>query len=142
MGCVRVLDLKFLVFLFFLMKGMWNLASALMIVDMEKTQIGCKDTLSFRSTLIQWLNSEFDALKFLFFRITYRHFYNWFLGCLWTQVILKPDPGNSQDLFIRSLSALGSNITWFNILWTTGNRLYSSVSLLFLFWFSVISVHK
>ncbi|CAI8606694.1 unnamed protein product [Vicia faba] len=25
------------------------------------------------------------------------------------QVILKPDPGNSQDLFIRSLSALGSN---------------------------------
>lgn len=24
------------------------------------------------------------------------------------QVILKPDPGNSQDLFIRSLSALGS----------------------------------
>lgn len=28
---------------------------------------------------------------------------------VWTamQVILKPDPGNSQDLFIRSLSALG-----------------------------------
>lgn len=25
------------------------------------------------------------------------------------QVILKPDPGNSQDLFIRSLSALGSH---------------------------------
>ncbi|MCH96714.1 hypothetical protein A2U01_0017703, partial [Trifolium medium] len=25
-------------------------------------------------------------------------------------VILKPDPGNSQDLFIRSLSALGSNM--------------------------------
>lgn len=24
------------------------------------------------------------------------------------KVILKPDPGNSQDLFIRSLSALGS----------------------------------
>ncbi|CAI0446273.1 unnamed protein product [Linum tenue] len=27
------------------------------------------------------------------------------------QVILKPDPGNSQDLFIRSLSALGINIS-------------------------------
>ncbi|CAN1145917.1 Glycine--tRNA ligase, chloroplastic/mitochondrial 2 [Linum perenne] len=26
------------------------------------------------------------------------------------QVILKPDPGNSQDLFIRSLSALGINV--------------------------------
>uniref|UniRef100_A0A7C9EYD9 glycine--tRNA ligase n=2 Tax=Opuntia streptacantha TaxID=393608 RepID=A0A7C9EYD9_OPUST len=26
------------------------------------------------------------------------------------QVILKPDPGNSQDLFIRSLSALGVNV--------------------------------
>lgn len=26
-----------------------------------------------------------------------------------SQVILKPDPGNSQDLFIRSLSALGND---------------------------------
>lgn len=29
------------------------------------------------------------------------------------QVILKPDPGNSQDLFIRSLSALGSVVMSF-----------------------------
>lgn len=36
----------------FFMLGMWNLASALMIVDMEKTQIGSKDTLNFRSSLL------------------------------------------------------------------------------------------
>lgn len=41
----------------FMMKGMWNLASALMIVDMEKTQIGSNDTLNFRSSLVSCLNS-------------------------------------------------------------------------------------
>jgi hypothetical protein len=33
---------------------------------MEKTQIGSKGTLNFRSTLIHCLNSEFDIIKFLF----------------------------------------------------------------------------
>nr|GLL25620.1 glycine--tRNA ligase, chloroplastic/mitochondrial 2 isoform X1 [Ipomoea trifida] len=31
------------------------------------------------------------------------------------QVILKPDPGNSQDLFIRSLSALGYDATYYHV---------------------------
>lgn len=64
MGNVRVLDLKFTVFLFFPTKGMWNLASALMIVDMEKTQIGSKNTLNFRLSLMLCLNSEFEVLIF------------------------------------------------------------------------------
>lgn len=64
MGNARVLDLKFTVFLFFSTKGMWNLASALMIVDMEKTQIGSKNTLNFRLSLILCLNSEFEVLIF------------------------------------------------------------------------------
>ncbi|CAH9136448.1 unnamed protein product [Cuscuta epithymum] len=37
------------------------------------------------------------------------------------QVILKPDPGNSQDLFIRSLSALGININEHDIRFVEDN---------------------
>lgn len=53
----RVLNLKSMVFSFFsffifLMLGMWNPASALMIVDMEKTRIDSKDILNFRSSLM------------------------------------------------------------------------------------------
>jgi len=39
-------------FFFSFMLGMWNLVSALMIVDMEKTRIGSKDILNFRSSLV------------------------------------------------------------------------------------------
>lgn len=35
--------------------------------------------------------------------------YDFLFLSIYSQVILKPDPGNSQDLFIRSLSALGSS---------------------------------
>ncbi|OIW00986.1 hypothetical protein TanjilG_16235 [Lupinus angustifolius] len=37
------------------------------------------------------------------------------------QVILKPDPGNSQDLFIRSLSALGIDVTAHDIRFVEDN---------------------
>lgn len=37
------------------------------------------------------------------------------------QVILKPDPGNSQDLFIRSLSALGVNVNEHDIRFVEDN---------------------
>ncbi|KAH9733452.1 glycine--tRNA ligase 2 [Citrus sinensis] len=37
------------------------------------------------------------------------------------QVILKPDPGNSQDLFIRSLSALGIDVTEHDIRFVEDN---------------------
>ncbi|KAK6240112.1 hypothetical protein QUC31_005581 [Theobroma cacao] len=37
------------------------------------------------------------------------------------QVILKPDPGNSQDLFIRSLSALGINVSEHDIRFVEDN---------------------
>ncbi|OMO67676.1 Glycine-tRNA ligase, alpha subunit [Corchorus olitorius] len=37
------------------------------------------------------------------------------------QVILKPDPGNSQDLFIRSLSALGIDVSERNIRFVEDN---------------------
>ncbi|XP_052192008.1 glycine--tRNA ligase, chloroplastic/mitochondrial 2 isoform X2 [Diospyros lotus] len=37
------------------------------------------------------------------------------------QVILKPDPGNSQDLFIRSLSALGINVNEHDIRFVEDN---------------------
>ncbi|KAK4782824.1 hypothetical protein SAY86_007198 [Trapa natans] len=37
------------------------------------------------------------------------------------QVILKPDPGNSQDLFIRSLAALGINISEHDIRFVEDN---------------------
>ncbi|KAL6323397.1 hypothetical protein AAG906_038668 [Vitis piasezkii] len=37
------------------------------------------------------------------------------------QVILKPDPGNSQDLFLRSLSALGININEHDIRFVEDN---------------------
>lgn len=39
----------------------------------------------------------------------------WTLSFYLSQVILKPDPGNSQDLFIRSLSALGSQQASFSL---------------------------
>lgn len=37
------------------------------------------------------------------------------------QVILKPDPGNSQDLFIRSLSALGIDVNEHDIRFVEDN---------------------
>lgn len=41
------------------------------------------------------------------------YFTLYFLVSISYQVILKPDPGNSQDLFIRSLAALGSCLTFY-----------------------------
>ncbi|KAK2445274.1 glycine--tRNA ligase, chloroplastic/mitochondrial [Trifolium repens] len=40
---------------------------------------------------------------------------------LFIKVILKPDPGNSQDLFIRSLSALGIDVTAHDIRFVEDN---------------------
>lgn len=87
---------------------MWSLASDQMTVAMVKTQIDFSATLNFRLELVGvhfWL--DFCTTSY-------------FLS-IYSQVILKPDPGNSQDLFIRSLSALGrfSSITfsdWFSTL--------------------------
>lgn len=93
----------------FPMEGMWSRASAQMTVVMEKTQTGSSATPSFRFNLIFFFIDVFFFVPYACPSSCSISTYVSPLIFYYSQVILKPDPGNSQDLFLRSLSALGTD---------------------------------